>query len=146
MSILQVLSFLIFVFGGFFSGIYLVSNVDGFKYFTGCILGGIVGWTLWVITCSLFTPEMRNKKNVFFFLQEKAESLKAKSVGELEALPIDSEETITMEDISVHIQTQREKREDGKFQLTISAKFQDGNDIIAYTRMFIAPNQQEKQA
>jgi len=49
MKFIDVLLFFIFIFGGMFCGFHLVSNVDWFKYFAGCILGGIVGWVFWVI-------------------------------------------------------------------------------------------------
>ena len=54
MYTIRVVFFLIFVCGGFFIGIHLAYNVYWFKYFSGCILGSIVGWVLWVIACSLF--------------------------------------------------------------------------------------------
>ena len=62
MNVIQVVLFLILVCGGFFCGIYLASSVDWFKYFAGCILGGIAGWALWVMICSCFTCKNERKK------------------------------------------------------------------------------------
>lgn len=143
MNVIQVALFLVFVWGGFFYGMYLVSNVDWFKYFAGCILGGIAGLVLWVMACSLFAFKTKRKKDnedVFFFLQLRADTLKARSAVELEALPTVSEETVELKKGTVmHLQTVCKKLEDNKFQMTFSATFQEENDTIVCTREFIVP-------
>jgi len=71
---------------------------------------------------------------------------KDKPTDELNALPADTEEMTLWNDVPVQFQTQCKKLEDGKFQLTLSVKFQEeAGDTITYTREFVAPNQQEKQ-
>ena len=140
MNVIQVAFFIIFVFGGLFIGIHLISNVDWFKHFAGLILGGIVGWVLWVATCSLFERENTNQKEkaILILMRLKLTAYKEKLVEELDALPADSEEVVIWDGIPVQLHTQCEKLEDGKFQLSLSAKFHDDNDTITYSRGFTA--------
>ena len=100
-----------------------------------------------LVVCGLFsrTKKKYGENSILLLLQFKAAGFKGKPINELNALPVYSEETVTWYEISVQLQTQCKKLEDGNFQLILSAKFKEEGDTITYMREFVAPNQLEKQ-
>ena len=148
MNVIELALFLFFPCCWVLCAHYLFSGIGGLGQIAGCVLGGVVGVILWVVACDfLMRKHKKHRENaVLPHLRLLGAIFKDKPTDELNALPADTEEMTLWNDVPVQFQTQCKKLEDGKFQLTLSVKFQEeAGDTITYTREFVAPNQQEKQ-
>ena len=154
MTLIEMLMFIFIMSAGHFLGRVIASKAGVGGWFAGCFLGIVISLVILHLISVLFrrlqrkgcdTDKVPIGTSILPFWNGKVANLKGASIEKLNTLPVDSKETVVWYDLPVQIQTHCEKLDDKKFQLTLSAKFQEEGDTIIYTRDFIAPNQQEQQ-
>jgi len=151
MNVIEILALVFIMSVGHFLGTFLELKLGLGGWFLGCYLGIFISLVLLhiikVVSSKSKCKEgnLDNKvtveTNIHPWWNLKVTKLKA-TMAELNLLPADSEETTVWNDRPVHLQIHCEKREDGKFQITLSAKFQEENDTITYMREFIGGQKQ----